>query len=93
MNGRHPMCILHSFSIKNMFYDKMDLRLFSFSCDNVQMVCSSSTFVADVLCDPQYISSRPEYHQSLKLNSNRKYFNDDLKFDLVEYLKKSCKCI
>ena len=24
---RHPMGALHSFSIKNIFYDKMDLRL------------------------------------------------------------------
>ena len=31
MNVRHPMCVLHSFSIKNIFYDKMDLRLFYFN--------------------------------------------------------------
>ena len=30
MNGRHPVGVLHSFSIKNIFYDKMDLRLFYF---------------------------------------------------------------
>ena len=30
MNIRHPMGVLHSFSIKNIFYDKMDLRLFRF---------------------------------------------------------------
>ena len=30
MNVRHLMCVLHSFSIKNIFYDKMDLRLFYF---------------------------------------------------------------
>ena len=30
MNERHPMGILHSFSLKNIFYDKMDLRLFYF---------------------------------------------------------------
>ena len=24
------LCVLHSFSIKNIFYDKMDLRLFYF---------------------------------------------------------------
>ena len=28
MNVRHPMVVLHSFSIKNIFYDKMDLSLF-----------------------------------------------------------------
>ena len=27
MNVRHPMGVLHSFSIKNIFYDKMGLRL------------------------------------------------------------------
>ena len=30
MNVRHPMGVLHSFSIKNIFYDKIDLRLFYF---------------------------------------------------------------
>ena len=30
MNVRHPEGVLHSFSIKNIFYDKMDLRLFYF---------------------------------------------------------------
>ena len=27
MNVRHPTGVLHSFSIKKIFYDKMDLRL------------------------------------------------------------------
>ena len=30
MNVRHPMGVLHSFSIKNIFYDKMDVRLVNF---------------------------------------------------------------
>ena len=30
MNVRHLMGVLHSFFIKNIFYDKMDLRLFYF---------------------------------------------------------------
>ena len=30
MNLNHPMGVLHSFSIKNIFCDKMDLRLFYF---------------------------------------------------------------
>ena len=30
MNVRHPIGILHSFSIKNIFYDKIDLRPFYF---------------------------------------------------------------
>ena len=28
MNVRHPMGVLHLFSIKNIFYDKMDWRLY-----------------------------------------------------------------
>ena len=28
MNVRHPQGVLHSTSIKNIFHDKMDLRLF-----------------------------------------------------------------
>ena len=31
MNIRHPMGALHSFTIKNIFYYKMDLRLFYFN--------------------------------------------------------------
>ena len=30
MNVRHPKGVLHLFSIKNIFYDKMDLSLFYF---------------------------------------------------------------
>ena len=30
MNLRHPIGVLHSFSIKNIFYDKMYLRIFCF---------------------------------------------------------------
>ena len=30
MNVRHLMAILHSFSIKNIFYEKMDLMFFYF---------------------------------------------------------------
>ena len=30
MNVRHPWGVLHSFSIKNIFYDTMDLWLFYF---------------------------------------------------------------
>ena len=34
MNVSHPMGVLHLFSIRNVFYDKMDLRLFCFSLIN-----------------------------------------------------------
>ena len=34
MNVRHPQGVIHSFSIKKIFYDKMDLTAFLFSCDN-----------------------------------------------------------
>ena len=30
MNVKHPMGVLHSFSIKNIFCDKIELRLFYF---------------------------------------------------------------
>ena len=30
MNVRHTQCVLHSFSIKNIFYDEMDFRAFYF---------------------------------------------------------------
>ena len=33
MNVRHPMGVLHSFSIKNIFYDTMDLGLFYFDVE------------------------------------------------------------
>ena len=35
MNVRHPIGVLHSFSIKNIFYDKMDLGLFYLTCFDV----------------------------------------------------------
>ena len=31
MNVIHPKGVLHSFSIKNIFYDQIDVRLFLFS--------------------------------------------------------------
>ena len=34
MNVRHAMGVLNSFSIKNMCYDKMDLKLFYFHVTN-----------------------------------------------------------
>ena len=30
MNVKHLMGVIHSFSIKNIFYDKMDVRFFYF---------------------------------------------------------------
>ena len=38
MNVRHPMGVLHSFSIKNIFYDKMDLRLFYSHVTNSEFI-------------------------------------------------------
>ena len=35
LNGTFPYGCLTSFSIKNVFYDKMDLTAFLFSCDDV----------------------------------------------------------
>ena len=34
MNVRHATGAFHSFSIKNIFYDKMELRLFLFSAED-----------------------------------------------------------
>ena len=38
MNVRHLWGFLHSFSIKNNFYDKMDLRLFYFDVAISKMI-------------------------------------------------------
>ena len=35
MNVRYPYGVLHPFSIKNIFYDKMNLKAFLFSCDDL----------------------------------------------------------
>ena len=35
MNVRHPQGVLNSISITNIFYDKMNLMLFLFSCDEL----------------------------------------------------------
>ena len=34
MNVREPMGVLHSFAVKNIFYDLTDLRLFYFRVTN-----------------------------------------------------------
>ena len=39
MNVRYPMGVLHSFSIKNIFFDKMDLRLFYVDVTNFFLYC------------------------------------------------------
>ena len=38
MNARHSMSVLHSFSIKNIFYDKMDLSLSYFHVTNCKLL-------------------------------------------------------
>ena len=38
MNVRHLIGVLHSFSIKSIFYDKMELRLFCF-CMMIYSMC------------------------------------------------------
>ena len=40
MNVRHPLRVLHSFSIKNIFYEKMNLRLFYFRVT----ICNHNSF-------------------------------------------------
>ena len=43
MNVRHSLGVLHSFSIKNVFYDKLDLKGFLCSCGDVVITISFST--------------------------------------------------
>ena len=38
MDARHPMSVLNSFSIKDNFYDELELRIFLFSCDEFSLV-------------------------------------------------------
>ena len=46
MNVRHPMGVLRLFSVfKNIFYDKMDLRVFLFSCDDTHVAVDKNIFV------------------------------------------------
>ena len=46
MNVRHPMGVLRLFSvIKNIFYDKMNLRVFLFSCDDTHVAVDNNIFV------------------------------------------------
>ena len=35
MNVKHPLGVLHSFSIKNIFHDKIDFKAFLFSCGKI----------------------------------------------------------
>ena len=39
------MGVLHSFSIKNIFYDKMDLRVFYFDVANYSRPCDRREFI------------------------------------------------
>ena len=58
MNVRHPLGILHSFSIKNIFNDKMDLRLFCF-------LATKCTSGLDCKCLLKYILRKQDHVQSL----------------------------
>ena len=37
MDVRHPMGVLHSCSIKNIFHDKMDVKALLFSCVTIRI--------------------------------------------------------
>ena len=41
MNVRHHMTVLHSFSIKNIFHEKIDLKLFYFHVTKYNHLCKS----------------------------------------------------
>ena len=45
MNVRHQYGVLHSFPLKNYFYEKMDAKVFSFACDYLL------TFTKEILKD------------------------------------------
>ena len=50
INVRHPQGVLHSFFIKNIFYDKMDFKLFYFrvtKCADVLQCSSCDKFPGD----------------------------------------------
>ena len=65
MNVRHHMSVLLSFSVKNIFCKKMDLRLFYFRvtiCDTKRiskissnMQISSDTVVARIVIEPRLL--------------------------------------
>ena len=55
MNVRHSLVVFHSFSVKNIFYDKMDLRLFYFLTIALFLNCQLKTleiFFIKVLLNP-----------------------------------------
>ena len=55
MNVKHPMGVLNSFSIKNIFYDKMDLRLFYCCVTNCKLF-GHQTSSANIYSHGQYLS-------------------------------------
>ena len=56
MNVRHPMSVLsslgvlHAFSIKNIFYDKIDLRRFYFDVTNFRIKFPQRCLTREGLC-------------------------------------------
>ena len=51
MNARLPTGVLHSFSIKNIFYGQMDLRkAFLFSLDNILQVYIKTVIKVNKMC-------------------------------------------
>ena len=51
MNVRHTSGVLHPFSIKNIFYDKMDVRLFYFvvAIYETETVTSGLCYIKDLV--------------------------------------------
>ena len=52
MNVRHAIGDLHSFSIKNIFYDKMDLRLFYFDV-TISQLLRFSVLLINIFLQPR----------------------------------------
>ena len=65
MNEKHPMGVLHSFSIKNNFYDKMDLRLFYFHVTIWSLLLSHA--FPEKCCKAQKCSIFLSYKSDIKI--------------------------
>ena len=52
MTVRYPTGVLHSFFIKNLFYNKMNFKVFLFSCDDIW---TTNRFANDSSCFHNYV--------------------------------------
>ena len=57
MNVRHPRSVLQSFSIKNIVYDKMDVRLFYFGVTIYTMQGTKSALTSTTILKKYLLKS------------------------------------